>query len=186
MNLQGQDSSGDRGGLCRSEYGHADIDTMSEAVRNFHFLDDISIPRINTCGGSVFCPEGMQDSLDLGLKLEERLHNIYLPGKLCITISGCHDQCAWASDKDIGIVAMEDGWKIIVGGRSCRQSEDLKHPSQLATGLSTQEVIEVVDRIVSIFRVGYGDKKRLSALIEGIGFENFKEKVLRQNEPANK
>lgn len=145
-------------------------------------LDGPVVAHINTCGGTVFCPEGKQDSLDLGLKLEERLHNIYLPAKLSIAVSGCDNQCAEACDKDIGIVGMEGGWDIFVGG----SSGENKHPWKLASGFLTGQVLELVDRIVGLYRIDHNEKKKLSALIEGVGFENFKAKVLRQNEAAKK
>ena len=183
MDLQGLDNSQDSGSLFPGENGKVVNNTISDPMRDFNFSDDIKTPRIKICGGTVFCPEGKQDSLDLGLKLEERLHNIYLPAKLCIAVSGCDNQCTEACAKDIGIVGMEDGWDIFVGPYA---SQKPRHAWQLARGLSTVRVLEVVDRIVALFRADYNDNKRLSVLIEGIGFESFKAKVLRQKEPASK
>ena len=183
MDLQGLDNSQDSGSLFPGENGKVVNNTISDPMRDFNFSDDIKTPRINICGGTVFCPEGKQDSLDLGLKLEERLHNIYLPSKICIGVSGCDNRCAESCVKDIGIVGMEDGWNIFVGGNTRTET---KHPWPLGTGLSTPRVLEVVDRIVAVFRTGYKDKKQLTALIESIGFENFKAKVLGQNKTPNK
>jgi NAD(P)H-nitrite reductase large subunit len=183
MDLQRQDNSQNSGISFDGDNNEVVSDTILDPMRDFNFSDDISTSRIKICGGTVFCPEGKQDSLDLGLKLEERLHNIYLPSKISFGVSGCGNRCAESCDKDIGIVGMEDGWDIFVGGNTRR---DTKHPWPLARGLSTRRVLEVVDKIVAIFRTGYKDKKQLTALIESIGFENFKAKVLSQNKTPNK
>ncbi|MBW8015416.1 MAG: hypothetical protein FVQ82_04455 [Planctomycetes bacterium] len=183
MNLRTSNSSEDQAAVFCGQCGNASEKAIWDATAGLDNLDGPVVTRVNTCGGNVFCPEGKQDSLDLGLKLEERLHNIYLPAKLCIAVSGCDNQCAEACAKDIGIVGMEDGWDLFVGRNGCR---DIRHAWQLAKGLSTERVLEVVDRIVALFRADCNDKKKLSALIEGIGFESFKAKVLRQKEPANK
>lgn len=183
MDLQGLDNSQNSGISFGGDNNEVVSDTIFDPMRDFNFSDDITTPRIKICGGTVFCPEGKQDSLDLGLKLEERLHNIYLPAKLNIAVSGCKNHCAEASAKDIGIVGMEDGWDIFVGGNT---RNDTKHPWSLAKGLSTRRVLEVVDRIIAVFRTDYKDKKQLTALIESIGFENFKAKVLGQNKTPNK
>lgn len=175
MDLQRLDNSQDSGSLSRRENSEVVNNTISDPLKDFNFSDDISTPRINICGGTVFCPEGKQDSLDLGLKLEEKLHNIYLPAKMSIGVSGCDNRCAESCVKDIGIVGMENGWDLFVGGNTRR---DTKHAWQLAKGLSTPRLLEVIDKIVTMFRTGYKDKKQLSALIESIGFENFKAKVL--------
>ncbi|MCF7954266.1 MAG: hypothetical protein K9M75_00550 [Phycisphaerae bacterium] len=161
----------------------ADRKTVSEAAAAFDNLDTPVIALVKTCGGTTFCPKGKQDSLDLGLILEERLHNIYLPAKLYIAVSGCENHCVEVCAKDIGIIGAEEGWDIIVSGNT---RTGTKHARSLARGLSTPRVIEVVDKIVALFRTGYKNKKQLSKLIERIGFENFKAKVLTQNKPANR
>jgi len=139
-------------------------------------IDGPVVAGVKICGGTVFCPEGKQDSLDLGLQLEERLHNIYLPANMSIGVSGCVNRCAETCSKDIGIVGMQDGWDLYVGG-SGRVS---RNACLLAKSLSTERVLEVVDRILALFRFD-NNGKRLSALIEGIGFDNFKAKVLVQD-----
>lgn len=161
---------------CRDDTGN----TISGKIQDMPFLDDFCTARVNTCGGSVFCPSGKQDSLDLGLKLEERLHKIYFPGKLSIAVSGCDRQCAETCIKDIGIIGMADGWQIFVGVSS--NGREHKTAWQLVSGLSTQKVLAVVYRIVVFYRAQLSGKKSLAEMIKGKGFESFRATVLQQNQ----
>ena len=169
MDLQGQDIYGVNGGIS------------GDVIPDFSFIDDITTTRVNTCGGSVFCPRGKQDTLGLGLILEEVLHKIYIPGRLYIAVSGCDNQCAEKSIKDVGVIGTADGWDIYVGGDFRKRII----AAQLVKGLSTQEVIAIIERIVAFYRVENDDKKRLWTLIEGIGLESFKAKVLKQAKPGD-
>lgn len=135
---------------------------------------EADIAWVITCGGSLCCPLGKQDSLDLGLKLEDKYHKMQLPAKLCIGVCGCSNQCAEACIKDIGIVGMEDGWKVFVGGSGGDESKPAK---ELADGVSTRDVLELVDEVIEYYAANAAGGQRLWALIEKMGFKRFKTAV---------
>lgn len=178
MESHEQDNLSNWQGICTTRSGYDTEYKPCSKMQDLPFSDDFSITRVSTCGGRVFCPRGKQDSLDLGLKLEERLYKIYLSGRLYIAVSGCDNHCADASVKDIGIVGTSKGWDVFVGDQRSKESTP---SSLLASDLSTQQVLEVIDKVVVFFRTNYKSKKRLWALIKGIGFESFKAKVFNQD-----
>jgi NAD(P)H-nitrite reductase large subunit len=177
MESKEQENSGIAQDVCYTDcmFATEEAGTVMQALA---ISEEFTITRVKTCGGSAFCPRGKQDSLDLGLKLEERLHKIYLPTKLCIGVFGCSNHCAETCKKDIGIAGTVEGWDIFIDGDSCQRNA----ASQLAKGLSTQKVLAIVDRIVAFFRTENCKNNKLKVLIEEKGFENFKAKVLNQTE----
>jgi nitrite reductase (NADH) large subunit len=68
-----------------------------------------------TCVGIEFCHYGLRDST-LGIKIEKRFHRIESPRKMKLAASGCPHNCAEATIKDLGAVAVENGWQIFIGG----------------------------------------------------------------------
>jgi NAD(P)H-nitrite reductase large subunit len=54
----------------------------------------LCVRSIKACPGTTFCKRGQQDSLGIGMLLDEKYHGMELPGKFKIGISGCGNQCA--------------------------------------------------------------------------------------------
>ncbi|MBF0161386.1 MAG: NAD(P)/FAD-dependent oxidoreductase [Magnetococcales bacterium] len=75
-----------------------------------------AVRTVKTCVGSRWCRFGTQDSEALGVELEQKLWNCWTPHKVKLAVSGCPRNCAEATIKDIGVVGVESGWEIHVGG----------------------------------------------------------------------
>src|SRR5579863_488831 len=71
---------------------------------------------VKTCVGTEFCRFGLQDSTSLGIEMEKLFEGLYTPHKVKMAVSGCPRNCAESYVKDIGIVAIQTGWEIYVGG----------------------------------------------------------------------
>src|SRR5579871_1285196 len=70
-----------------------------------------------TCVGTDFCRFGVGDSTALGIKIERRFQGIESPHKMKLATTGCPRNCAEATTKDLGAVAIEGGkWEIYIGG----------------------------------------------------------------------
>jgi nitrite reductase (NADH) large subunit len=70
-----------------------------------------------TCVGTEFCRFGVGDSTNLGINIEKRFQGIESPHKMKLAVSGCPRNCAEATVKDLGAVAIEGGkWEIYIGG----------------------------------------------------------------------
>jgi nitrite reductase (NADH) large subunit len=61
---------------------------------------------VKTCVGTDWCRFGTQDSTGLGIKLE----------KVKLAVSGCPRNCAEATCKDVGVICVDSGYEIHVGG----------------------------------------------------------------------
>lgn len=75
-----------------------------------------SLRTVKTCVGSEWCRFGTQDSTGLGIKLEKMMWGSWTPHKVKLAVSGCPRNCAEATCKDIGVVCVESGYEIHIGG----------------------------------------------------------------------
>ena len=71
---------------------------------------------VKTCVGSQWCRFGTQDSTGLGVKIERMSWGSWMPHKFKIAVSGCPRNCAEATIKDFGIICVDSGYELHVGG----------------------------------------------------------------------
>jgi len=139
----------------------------------------LCVRSIKICPGTTHCKRGVQDSVSLGLKLDDLYHALPLPNKMKMGVSGCMLSCAEVAVKDIGIMGTPKGWKILVGGNAGARPRlaDLlvEAPADEAA------VLAVVDRIIEWYR-NCGREVRLGTLVEEMGIEQFRAAVLEQPE----
>lgn len=131
---------------------------------------------IKACPGTTFCKRGQQDSLGIGMLLDEKYHGMELPGKFKIGVSGCPNQCAETCIKDVGLVGTAKGWIVTVGGNGGVKP---RLAQELIRNVSTEQALAIVDRLVQYYKQhGQKEHRRLGALIDQIGFEPFKTEIL--------
>ena len=130
----------------------------------------LCVRSVKACPGTTFCKRGTQDSLTVGMRLDEKYHGAELPGKMKIGVSGCPIQCAETCIKDIGLVGMKNGWKIMVGGNGGSKP---RLSQELVKNLSDEQAFELVDKIVEYYKANAKPHERLGAMIEKMGFEEF-------------
>lgn len=135
----------------------------------------LCIRSIKACPGTTFCKKGLQDSLGLGMKLDEKYHGMELPGKFKLGVSGCFLQCAETCIKDIGLVGMNKGWAVFVGGNGGAMPRLSK---ELAKNLTEEEALSLIERIIEYYRANAAKNQRLGSMIDKMGFEEFKTAVL--------
>ncbi|SDX25325.1 nitrite reductase large subunit NirB [Paenibacillus sp. CF384] len=71
---------------------------------------------VKTCVGNTFCRFGTQDAIQMGVDLEKKFERLNTPHKVKLAVSGCPRNCAEATIKDLGVVAIDGGWEIYVAG----------------------------------------------------------------------
>lgn len=134
----------------------------------------LCVRSIKMCPGTTFCKRGQQDSVGIGLKLDELYHGMELPSKLKMGVSGCQNSCAESPVKDIGLIGTSKGWKLLAGGSSGIRP---RLADMIAEELTDEQVLQLVDNIINFIKTG-GYKKRLGMVIEDMGVEEFKKAVL--------
>ena len=130
---------------------------------------------VKICPGTDFCKRGQQDSVGLGLQLDEQFQAKELPWKLKISVSGCMNDCAEACIKDIALLGTPKGWHLQVGGNggsAPRLSQRL-----LEHIANEEEALAAVERLVEWF-IAQNRKCRIGKLIEEVGLEQMRKIAL--------
>jgi NAD(P)H-nitrite reductase large subunit len=135
----------------------------------------LCVRSVEICPGTTFCKIGQQDSIGLGLKIDEKYHGMELPGKFKFAVAGCPMNCAAAPIRDIGIQGSPRGWRIFVGGNLGPMP---RMGMLLAGDLDEERVLALVDRIVEYFKHNAKTRDRLGRLIERVGWDTFREAIL--------
>ena len=130
---------------------------------------------VKTCVGERFCRYGTQDSLGLGVELEEYLSGLSMPAKVKLSVSGCPRNCAESAIKDLGVVGISGGFELYVGG--CGGIE-LKAGKLLCMVRSSEEVKEVVAAFLQLYREEAHYGERTYKWVRRKGLEKIKRAVV--------
>jgi NAD(P)H-nitrite reductase large subunit len=153
-----------------------DVDKIwAELGMSQGFAVGLCVRSVKACPGTTFCKKGMQDSLALGMKLDGKYHGMQFPGKVKMGVSGCTNQCAETCIKDIGLVGMPRGWKLLVGGSGGAKA---RFGQELARDLTEEQAVAMIDKVMTYYKAGATPHQRLGAMIDKMGFEQFKAAVL--------
>ncbi len=107
-----------------------------------------SLRTVKSCVGSTWCRYGVGDSVGLAVELENRYKGLRAPHKIKFGVSGCTRECAEAQGKDVGIIATEKGWNLYVCGNGGMKP---RHAELLASDLSKEELVHLVDRFLMFY-----------------------------------
>ena len=135
----------------------------------------LCIRSIKACPGMAFCRLGKQDSLKMGMTLDEKYHGFDLPSKTKIGVSGCANQCAETWIKDVGLVGKKDGWTLQVGGAAASKP---RLADILTEGLSDDEALAVVDKVLVYYKENAKKFERIGKMIDRVGLDAFKTDIL--------
>ncbi|MGG3955192.1 nitrite reductase large subunit NirB [Bhargavaea massiliensis] len=132
---------------------------------------------VKTCVGKQFCRFGTQDSTQLGIDLEKKLERINTPHKVKMAVSACPRNCAESGIKDVGIVGVDGGWEIYVGGNG---GTHLRAGDLLCTVQTEEEVIEITSAFLQYYRESAKYLERTSKWVERVGLEHIREVIFDQ------
>ncbi|MYM55813.1 nitrite reductase large subunit NirB [Thalassovita mangrovi] len=130
---------------------------------------------VKTCVGSDHCRFGTQDSTGLGIKLEKALWGSWTPHKVKLAVSGCPRNCAEATCKDVGIVCVDSGYQVGVGGAA---GMDLKETQRLVDVPTEEEAIAVTIAFVQLYRENAKYLDRPYKWLAKVGLDWVRERVM--------
>ncbi len=126
-----------------------------------------------TCVGSDFCRFGLGDSTKLGIDIERRFQGVEMPHKVKMAVSGCPRNCAEATVKDVGLVAIEGGkWEIYVGGAA---GANVRKGDVLCVVDSVNDAIKHMSRFLQYYRENGKHMERTYGFVERVGVERLRE-----------
>jgi nitrite reductase (NADH) large subunit len=130
---------------------------------------------VKTCVGSEWCRFGTQDSTQMGKDLERAMWRMYAPHKVKFAVSGCPRNCAESGIKDVGIIGVDSGWEMYVGGNGGIKTE----VAQFFTKLKTkEEVLEYTGAFMQLYREEGWYLERTVHYLKRVGMDYVKKKIL--------
>jgi nitrite reductase (NADH) large subunit len=130
---------------------------------------------VKTCVGSEWCRFGTQDSTLMGQQLERELWRMYAPHKVKIAVSGCPRNCAESGIKDVGVIGVDSGWEIYVGGNGGIKTEVAEFFVKLKTH---EEVLEYSGAFLQLYREEGWYLERTVHYLARVGLDHAKQKVV--------
>ena len=130
---------------------------------------------VKTCVGSEWCRFGTQNSTQMGIDLEKTFFKMWAPHKVKLAVSGCPRNCAEVAIKDVGIIGVDSGWEIYVGGNGGIKTEVAQFLVKVKT---PDEVIEYSGAFLQLYREEARYLDRTVHYIERVGLDTVKKKIL--------
>ncbi len=134
---------------------------------------------VKTCVGSEWCRFGTQDSTAMGVELEKLTWGSWTPHKYKLAVSGCPRNCAEATIKDFGVVAVESGWELHIGGNG---GVKVRVTDLLCKVETPEQVLEYAGAFLQLYREHAHYLERTAPWIERIGIAFVKKRVVENAE----
>jgi nitrite reductase (NADH) large subunit len=141
-----------------------------------------AVRTVKTCVGTDFCRFGLGDSMGLGIEMEQAWEGLHTPHKVKSGVSGCARNCAEATIKDIGLVAVgEERWQVRVGGAA---GGSVREADVLCTADSRAEALRVATTFLQYYRENAEYKERTYEFVPRVGLGVVREAVLGEESGA--
>jgi nitrite reductase (NADH) large subunit len=125
-----------------------------------------SLRTVKTCVGTDWCRFGTQDSTGLGIRLEKFMWGSWTPAKVKQGVSGCPRNCAEATCKDIGVICVDSGYEIHVGGAAGLHIRGTEILTRVA---SEDEALWVICAVMQFYREDAWYLERIYKWMDRIG-----------------
>ena len=126
---------------------------------------------VKTCVGSEWCRFGTQDSTRLGVKLEQMTWGSWMPHKFKMAVSGCPRNCAEATIKDFGVVCVDSGYELHIGGNG---GIKVRATDLLCKVATEEEAMEHCAAFVQLYREDAHYLERTAPWLERKGLDWIK------------
>jgi nitrite reductase (NADH) large subunit len=129
---------------------------------------------VKTCVGSDWCRFGTQDSTGLGVRLEKFMWGSWTPAKVKLGVSGCPRNCAEATCKDIGVICVDSGYEIHIGGAA---GLDIRGTQLLTKVASEDEAVWTICAVAQLYREEGFYLERIYKWMDRVGIESIRARI---------
>jgi nitrite reductase (NADH) large subunit len=133
---------------------------------------------VKTCVGSEWCRFGTQDSTGLGIKTEQMTWGSFMPHKFKIAVSGCPRNCAEATIKDFGVICVDSGYELSVGGNGGIKLRGTDFLCKVAT---EQEALDYCAAFIQLYREEARYLDRTAPWVERVGMDYIKARIVEDD-----
>jgi nitrite reductase (NADH) large subunit len=107
--------------------------------------------------------------------MERRFEQLYTPHKVKMAAVGCPRNCAEATVKDIGLVGVEGGWQVVVGGAA---GKSVRKADLLTTVETTEAALEAAELFFQYYRENANYLERTYDFVERLGIEKVRKETV--------
>jgi len=129
---------------------------------------------VKTCVGSEWCRFGTQDSTGLGVRLEKIMWGAWTPAKVKLGVSGCPRNCAEATCKDIGVICVDSGFEIHIGGAA---GLHIRGTEVLTRVASEDEAVWTICALAQLYREEAWYGERIYKWMDRAGLEEIRARI---------
>lgn len=134
-----------------------------------------AVRTVKTCVGESFCRFGTQNSIQMGIDLEKRFERLQAPAKIKMAVSACPRNCAESGIKDLGVVGVDGGWELYVGGNG---GVKLRAGDLLCKVRTSEEVLEITGAYLQFYRETGKYGERTSEWVERLGLSTIRKAIV--------
>ncbi len=138
-----------------------------------------AVRTVKTCVGSEWCRFGTQDSTTLGIRMEKLCWGAWTPHKVKMGVSGCPRNCAEATIKDLGVIGVDSGWEIQVGGNG---GVKVRATELLCRVKTMEEVLEYTGAFLQLYREEARYLERTAPWIERVGLAYVRRRLVEEDD----
>jgi nitrite reductase (NADH) large subunit len=137
---------------------------------------------VKTCAGKNWCRFGTQDSTGLGVKLEQMTWGSWMPHKFKLAVSGCPRNCAEATIKDFGVVCVDSGYELHIGGNG---GIKVRVTDLLCKVETEEQVLEFCAAFIQKYREEARYLERTAPWVERVGLQYLKDALSDEQQRKN-
>lgn len=144
-----------------------DFDRVAEELEKVRLpLADIGpvVRNVKVCS-SQYCKHVIRDVTPLAEQINQRLAGVATPKKFKMALNGCPNSCVEAQLNDLGIIAVQDGYWLYLGGKGGRQPQ---LGTRLDMVIKEEYLVDTVERIVKGY-LRVAQNERLAEVINRMG-----------------
>jgi len=130
---------------------------------------------VKTCAGKTWCRFGTQNSTGLGVKLEELTWGSWMQHKYKLAVSGCPRNCAEATIKDFGVVCVDSGYELHIGGNG---GIKVRVTDLLGKVETEEDVLEYCAAFTQKYREEAHYLERTAPWVERVGFSYVQDCIM--------
>jgi len=135
---------------------------------------------VKTCVGTDWCRFGTQDSTGLGVRIEKFMWGSWTPAKVKMGVSGCPRNCAEATCKDVGVICVDSGFEIHIGGAAGLHIRGTEILTKVAT---EDEAVWTICAVTQLYREQGWYLERMYKWMDRVGLESIQVEI---NDPDNR
>jgi len=143
-------------------------DKLQEVLAQLGPVGEFCKYYVQACPGTTACRLGMQDSMDMGAKLEEFLNDFELPTKLKTGVAGCSMCCSESLVRDVGLIGKAHGWTVAFGGNAGKR---VRKADVLIEDVSEKKALEVISKALDFYSKNAKVKERTARFVERVGID---------------